>query len=207
MSVGVSADVSVRPSADVSVGLSAGVAVGISMDVSAGAAVGVCVSLAVDKPVGISIVPRLAVEMAVEIAVELTLELAGEIAMASAMGLQGVPRHCVEAHGRSAVADGVSAVVRGTPWNAVEIAVECCGYPWTLPRCSAKKTNDVHLNSKHAYLPDRCPRCAAGFAFAFVTRSEPEKITGSKANVPQSALQQTPDLSTTTSSTSGGAAA
>ena len=50
--------------------------------------------------------------------------IAVEIAMASAMGLHGVPRHSVEAHGipveargRSAVARGVSVVVRGTPWK------------------------------------------------------------------------------------------
>ena len=34
--------------------------------------------------------------------------------------------------------------VRGCPWNAMEIAAERCGGPWTLPRCSAKKRNNVH---------------------------------------------------------------
>ena len=75
-----------------------------------------------------------------EIAVELAVELVGEIAMASPMGLHGVPRHSVKAHGmpveargRSAVARGVSAVVRGTPWkkprNAVEVRGQCRGAP------------------------------------------------------------------------------
>ena len=93
--------------------------------------------LSVDKPVGLSVVPRLAVEIVVEVAVEIAMELpveiAVEIAMASAMGLHGVPRHSVEARGRSAVARGVSAVVRGTlwkqPWNAVEVREHCRGAP------------------------------------------------------------------------------
>ena len=95
----------------------AGVAVVVSMDVYAGAGVAVCVSLSVDKPVGLFVAPRLAVEMAVKMAAEFALEIAVEIAIASAMGLEGVPRHCVEAHGRSALAPGVSADVRGTPWK------------------------------------------------------------------------------------------
>ena len=66
----------------------------------------------------LSVVPRLAVEIAVEIAVDTAVE----IAMANAMGLHGVPRHSVEGHGmpvearaRSAVARGVSTVVREMP--------------------------------------------------------------------------------------------
>ena len=42
--------------------------------------------------------------------------------------------------------------VRGCPWNAVEIAVECRGGPWALPRCSAKKTNNVHPSNNLAKL-------------------------------------------------------
>ena len=55
--------------------------------------------------------------LAVEIAVKIAVEIAAEIAMAS---------------------------VRGFSWNAVGIAVECRGGLWTLPRCSAKKINNVH---------------------------------------------------------------
>ena len=112
------------------VDMSAGAAVGVSVGHSANVPVGLCactavdvsVGLSVDKPVGLSLVPRLAVAMV--IAVEFDVELAVELAMASAMGLQGVPRHSVEAHGipveargRSAVAHEVSAVVRRTPWK------------------------------------------------------------------------------------------
>ena len=156
VSADVSVDVSVGLSADVSVGLSAGVALVVSADVSAGAIVGVSVGLSadvyvgvsagaavdvsvvpsVDKPVDRSVVPRLAVEIAVETAVE--------IAMDSAMGIHCVPRHCVEAHRMPLEARRRSTVARGVcrffTWNAVEIAVECRERPWTLPRCSAKKT-------------------------------------------------------------------
>ena len=84
--------------------------------------------------------------------------------MASAMGLHGVPRHFVEAHGMPLEPRGSPWKVRGSPWsvsgcpwNAVEIAVECRGGPWTLPRCSAKKTNNVHA-SKTPLLALRIPR-------------------------------------------------
>ena len=164
VSLGVSVGVSVGVSADVSVGLSTGVTVDLSVDVSAGAAVGVyvgrsanlsvgpsvgaavdvSVGLSVDTPVGLSAVPRLSVQIAVESAVEIAVELA----MASAKGLHGIPWHSVEAHGmtmesrgRSTVARGV---VRGCRWKAVEVAAECHGGPWTLPRCSAKSLPPKH---------------------------------------------------------------
>ena len=82
-----------------------GVSADVSVDVSVVRSADVSVGLSVDKPVGLSVVPRLAVEIAVE------------ISMASAMCLHRVPGPSVEAHGRSAVARGVSAVVCGAPWK------------------------------------------------------------------------------------------
>ena len=63
------------------------------------------------------------------------MELAVELAMARAMGLHGVPRHSVEAHGMSVEARGRSTGVecprlsverrgnsRGMPWRSVDTA-------------------------------------------------------------------------------------
>ena len=62
--------------------------------------------------------------MGMSVGLSTVSSLAVEIGMAGAMGLHGVPRHSVEAHGMpaeargtSAVAGGVSAAVRGTPWK------------------------------------------------------------------------------------------
>ena len=91
--------------------------------------------------------PWLAVETAVEIAVDLAVEMAVEIAMASVMGLHGVPLRAAafrgspwSIRGSPWSVRGSPWSVRGCPWNAVEIAVECRGGPWALPRCYAKKT-------------------------------------------------------------------
>ena len=77
-----------------------------------------------------------------------------EIVMASAMGLHGVPLLAVaicgspwSVRGSPWSVRGSLWSVRGFPWNAVEIAVECRGGPWALPRCSAKKTNGVRPSS------------------------------------------------------------
>ena len=125
---------------------------------------------AVGIAVGLSVVPRpavvcrgclpwvageiaveLAVGIAVDLAVDLAVEIAVEIAMASAMVLHGVPLLAAafrgspwNVHGSPWSVRGSPWSVRGCPWNAVEIAVECRGGPWALPRCSAKKTNNAH---------------------------------------------------------------
>ena len=86
----------------------------------------------------------LAVDITVEIAVDLVVEIAVEIAMASAMGLHGVPLLAAAFRGSPWSVRGSPWNVRGCPWNAVEIAVECRGGSRALPRCSTKKTNNVH---------------------------------------------------------------
>ena len=90
-------------------------------------------------------------EIAVEIAMDLAVEIAMEIAMVSTMGRHGVPLLAAafrgspwNVHGSPWSVRGSPWSVRGCPWNAVEIAVECRGGPWALPRCSAKKTNNAH---------------------------------------------------------------
>ena len=95
--------------------------------------------------------PWVAVEIAVEIVVDHAVEIAVEITMASAMGLHGVPLLAAvfrgspwNVHGSPWSVRGSPRSVRGCPWNAVEIAVECGGGPWALPRCSAKETNNVN---------------------------------------------------------------
>ena len=122
---------------------------------------------------GLSVVPRpavvcsgclpwVAVEIVVEIAVDLAVKIAVELAMASAMGLHGVPLLAAEFRGSPSNVRGSPWSVRGSPWrvdgcpwNTVEIAVECRGGSWALPRCCAKNTNNVHPSffcDAHAYL-------------------------------------------------------
>ena len=91
--------------------------------------------------------------LAVEIAVDLAVEIAVEIAMASVLGLHGVPLLATAFRGSPWNVRGSPWSVRGSPrnvrscpWNAVEIAVECRGGPWALPRCYAKKTNNLHTS-------------------------------------------------------------
>ena len=107
---------------------------GLSVGLSPGAAVDVPVGLSVDKPVGRSVVPRLAVEIvvenAVELAVDFAVDLAVEIVMASAMGLHGVPRHSVEAHGMPVEALGRSAVAVECPRLSVERRGNSRRMPW-----------------------------------------------------------------------------
>ena len=90
-------------------------------------------------------------EIAVDLAVDLTVDLVVEIAMASAMGLHDVPLLAATFRGSPWNVRGTPWSVRGSPWsvrgcpwNSVEIAVERRGGPWALPRCSAKKKNNVH---------------------------------------------------------------
>ena len=129
-----SADVSVDKWLGVSVGVSVGVAVGGFVDLSVRGrglpwyAVGTTV------------------EIAAEISADLAVEIAVEIAMASAMDLHGVPLLAVAFRGSPWNVRGSPWKVRGSlwsvrccPWNAVDMAVECRGGPWTLPRCSDKK--------------------------------------------------------------------
>ena len=85
------------------------------------------------------------------VAVEINVEIAVEIAMASAMSLHGVPLLVAafrgspwNIRGSPWGVHGSPWSVHGCPWNAVEISVECRGGPWALPRCFAKKTNNVH---------------------------------------------------------------
>ena len=97
-----------------------------------------------------------------EIAVDLAVEIAVEIAMASVMGLHGVPLLVAAFRGSPWNVRGSPWSVRGCPWNAVEISVECRGGPWALPRCSAKKTNNVQCYhdfslSKLEFLPHSPP--------------------------------------------------
>ena len=84
--------------------------------------------------------------LALEIAVDLAVDIAVEIAMVRAMGLHGVPLHDAafrgslwNVRGSPWSVRGFPWTVRGCPWKAVEIAVECRGGPWALPRCSAKR--------------------------------------------------------------------
>ena len=73
------------------------------------------------------------------------METAVEMAMASALGLHGVPLVAAAFCGSPWKVRGRPWSVRGCPCNAVDMAVECGGDPWTLPRCSANETNIVHL--------------------------------------------------------------
>ena len=118
--------------------------VGVSLGVSVGVPVGVAVATSVDVSVGDRY-------FAVDFAVETAMEIALEIAMASTMGLHGVPLFAAAFRGGPWNVRGSPWKVRsspwsvrGCPWNAVDMAVECRGGPWTLPRCSTKKTNVVH---------------------------------------------------------------
>ena len=126
-------------SADFSVENSTGVSVGVSVGVPVGVGVGVAVGAFVDVSVGDR---GFAVGAAVGIAVE--------TAIVSAMGLRGVSLLAAafrgspwNVRGSPWKVYGSPWSVRGYPWNAVDIVVECRGGPWTLPRCSAKKTNNV----------------------------------------------------------------
>ena len=91
-----------------------------------------------------------------DIAADLAVEIALEIVMASTMGLRGVPLLAAAFRGSPWNVRGSPWSVRGCPWNAVDIAVECRGGPWALPRCSAKKTNNVHPSA-----PSSCGRGGA----------------------------------------------
>ena len=89
---------------------------------------------------------------------DLAVEIAVEIAMASAMGLHGVPLLAAafrgspwNVRGSPWSVRGSPWSVRGCPWNAVEIAVECHGGPWALPRCSAKKTKCAGIAQEVLY--------------------------------------------------------
>lgn len=73
---------------------------------------------------------ELAVGFAVEIALEIAVDISAEIAMASAMGRHDSPM----------AVRGSSWPIRGSPWKAVERTVECRGFPWVLPRRSAKQS-------------------------------------------------------------------
>ena len=128
-------------SADVSVDKSVGVFVGMSVSVSVGFAVGA----SMDVSVGDRGLPWYAVGAAVDLAVK----IAAEVAMASAMGLHGVPLLAAAFRGSpwnvawkpvkarespwKVHGGGVFAVVRGTPWtwprNTVEIRGDCCRAP------------------------------------------------------------------------------
>ena len=112
---------------------------------------------AVGIAVGLSVVPRLAV-VCRGCLPWVAMEIAVEIAMTSAMGLHGVPLLAAafrgspwNIRGSPWSVRGSPWSVRGCPWNAAEVAVECRGGPWALPRCSAKKTNHVHLSPKVAW--------------------------------------------------------
>ena len=115
--------------------------------------------VAVGASVGVSVGDRgllwyavgAAVDIAVEIAVDLAVEIVVEIAMASATGLHGVELLAAafrgspwNVRGNPWKVRGCAWSVRGCLWNAVDMVVECRGGPWTLPRSSAKKTNNVH---------------------------------------------------------------
>ena len=91
---------------------------------------------------------------AVNAAMEIAVEIAVEIAMASAMDLHGVPLLAAafrgspwNVRGSPWKVRGSPLSVRGYPRNTVGMAVKCRGGSWTLPRCSAKKTNNVHLST------------------------------------------------------------
>ena len=72
-------------------------------------------------------------------AVDLAVEITVKITTASAMGLHGVPLlsaafrgspwNVFGGRGVSVVGSGGSLVVRGTPWNAVEVLGHCRGAP------------------------------------------------------------------------------
>ena len=89
---------------------------------------------------------------AVGAAVEIHLDIAVKTAMASAIGLHGVPLLAAAFRGRTWNVRGSPWKVRGSPWsvrgcpwNAVDMAVECRGGPWTLPRWSAKKRQIMYI--------------------------------------------------------------
>ena len=100
--------------------------------------------------------PRLAVGAAVEfsvITVDVAMEIAVACAMASAMGLCDVPLLAAAFCGSLWSFRGSPWKVHGSPWNirgfprnAVDMSVKCRGGPWTLPRSSAKKTNNVQVH-------------------------------------------------------------
>ena len=117
--------------------------------------------------------PWVAVEIAMEIAVDLAVEIAVEIVMASAMGVHGVPLIAAafraspwNVRGSPWSVRGSPWSVHGCPWNAVEKDVERRGGPWALPRCSAKKTNNVHTKY-HIY--SECPIALFGRKSPFKT--------------------------------------
>ena len=123
------------------------------MGVSVGVSVGVFVSDAVVFSVEIAVVIAMdfAVEIAVVIAMDFAVEIAVEITMASALGLHGVQLLAAAFRGSPWNVRGNPWKVRGSPWsvggclwNAVDMAVECRGGPRKPPRCSAKRTNNVH---------------------------------------------------------------
>ena len=131
-------------------GQSVGVSVGVPVDVFVSVVLGASVDVSMDD---CGFVAGAAGEIAGEIAEDLAVEIDTEIAMASAMGLHGVPLLAAAFRGSPWKVRGSSWSVRGYPWNAVDTAAECRGVPWILPWCSAKKTNNVHLSlASHATL-------------------------------------------------------
>ena len=135
----VSVDKSVCGTVGVSVGMFIGDAVGAYVDVSVGDH---------DFVVGA------AVKIAVEIAVGLTVENVAEMVVGSVIGLHGVPLLTAaffgspwNVCGSPWKVRGSPWSVRGCPWNAVDIAAESRGGPWTPPPCSAKQ--------QLMYIPDR----------------------------------------------------
>ena len=134
---------SVGRSADVSVGLSVGLSADVSMDTSTDKSVGFAMGLSTGVAVGISVLPQLAVVRR-GCLLWLAVEIAVKMAMASTMGLYGIPLLAAAFRRSPWSVRGSPWSVRGCPLNGVEIAVECRGGQWALPQLSAKKTNNVH---------------------------------------------------------------
>ena len=75
---------------------------------------------------------------------DLAVETVVEIAIISATGLHDVALHAAagspwNVRGNPWKVCGCPWSVRGCPSNAVVLAVECRGGPWTLPRCAAER--------------------------------------------------------------------
>ena len=124
----------------------------------AGVVVGLAVVVSVDpypwmfrgrfrgQPMGISVGVSVgvSVNVAVGSSVEIAVQISVEIKMASAMGLRIVPLFAAairgspwNVRGNPWKVHGSPWSVGGCPWNSVDMAVECRGGQWRLPRCSA----------------------------------------------------------------------
>ena len=123
-------------SADVSVDKSVGVFVGMSVGVSVGFAVGA----SMDLFVGDRGLPWYAMGAAVDLAVK----IAAEVAMASAMGLHGVPLLATAFRGSPWNVRGSPWNVRGSPWkvHGREVFAVVRGTPWTWPRNAVEVRGD-----------------------------------------------------------------